>query len=129
MPAYGTITPAPVMLLDSQVSPFSAEVVTAGEASQQYAIIRGFTLAEAGQAGLPYIHVEILFSAAPGAFQIDVQQADTDNAGNYVTVASLTSVDANQVGYLDIQLAARYVRLHVTSITNTVNTTATIRQR
>lgn len=71
------------------------------------------------------------FAGAPGAFEIDVQQADTDTDASYVNVpvgAVINSVNANQSFVASFSpIAARFVRLLTkTQNANAVNCTATI---
>ena len=72
--------------------------------------------------------VEVEFAADPGAFQIDVQLADTDADKYYVTKASLTSgLNADFVGRIEVTSAvAKFVRLLMVSQANAVNVTAKI---
>lgn len=70
------------------------------------------------------------FSAAPGAFEVDVQVSPDDIDTHYQTIANgaVTTVDAvNQTFHMDATLAsARYARLLLRSRTNAVNLTAWI---
>lgn len=68
------------------------------------------------------ISVEVNFSADPGAFQIDVQEADTDTDSAYVTVggatpsSSLTAVNAGFYGRIELwPLQCKFVRLIMTT--------------
>jgi hypothetical protein len=71
--------------------------------------------------------VEILFSGAPGAFQIDFQTADTDADAYYVTKASVSAVNSGNVARLEVPtVVAKFARLNKTSIANSVNVTAKI---
>lgn len=78
MPPYNTQSPPPFLAIGAPLNTylvFIAELVAAGEFSQQL----GLPLAAvAGQKG---IRVEIDFSANPGAFEIDVMEADWDANG------------------------------------------------
>jgi hypothetical protein len=64
--------------------------------------------------------VEVQFTAAPGAFEIDVMGAETDAQGNYVKLGSITAVNSSNVGRFDnvTSYYPRYVALYVTSLTN-----------
>jgi hypothetical protein len=65
---------------------------------------------------------EIAFSGAPGTFEVDIQTADQDIDGNYVSINLVTSgLNSNNVGRVELPLFwARYVRAKVISLTNPV---------
>jgi hypothetical protein len=72
------------------------------------------------------------FSAAPGAFEIDVQVSDVDVDSQYQTClnGNITVVDAtNQTFHYDgSTVLATFVRLLMRSRTNAVNVTADVRR-
>lgn len=74
--------------------------------------------------------VEVQFSGAPGAFEVDVEAAEIDDPAHYVKVGSITTVNASNVGRLDITSSTpffgRFVRLYMASLTNAVDTTAIV---
>ena len=72
------------------------------------------------------LSVEVQFSASPGAFQIDVEVADTDADGFYIKSGSgLSALGAGNVGRLEItNLVAKFVRLKMATRTNAVAVTA-----
>jgi len=73
------------------------------------------------------VSVELSFSANPGAFQCDVQIADTDADANYITIGSITNVNAGFVGRLDLTtLWPKFLRLNMVSLANAVNVTAQV---
>jgi hypothetical protein len=117
MPAYNTAT-APVLTPSRPVKVWDAEAVTTGGKSQQISMHRF------DQPGC--LSVEVKFSGAPGAFTLDLQTADTDAEAYYVTKTSLTAVNSTNVGRLEVPtVVAKFARLVMTGIANTVNTTAT----
>jgi hypothetical protein len=76
MPVYNTQSPPPFLGRDYPLNTslvFSAEALVTGEFSQQLQVPTG--LAQKG------IRVELDFSADPGAYEIDVMEADTDQSG------------------------------------------------
>lgn len=78
---------------------------------------------------VPNISVVLLFSAAPGTFEIDVQEADEDIDTSYVSNANgaITAVNTNNAARLELQTRARFVRLIVkTVIQNAVTLIAKI---
>lgn len=124
MPAYATTTNPTALYPGDQVSVFSAESLTTGTASKQVAIAEIL----AGNAGK--LTVEIKFSADPGAFQIDLQRADTDTADAYITMpgTSITSVNSTFYARLDLSpFTGTFVRLIPTAQpANAVTCTAKI---
>lgn len=74
------------------------------------------------------LSVEIEFSANPGAFQVDVQAADTDDTFHYVTKASLSSgLNSSFIGRIEVTaIVAKFVRLKMVTLTNVVAVTAKI---
>jgi len=102
-----------------QGTAFNAESVkTTLPASLAFAMTRG--------GGQPFgVSWELIFSAAPGAFQIDVQHADTDSETSYVTVNSVTAVNANQAARVELPACwTKFSRLKVVSLANDVQLTA-----
>jgi hypothetical protein len=78
--------------------------------------------------GLPStFSVEVIFSAAPGAFDIEVQTADTPEDKYFVKKVSLIAVNALFVGRVEVSdVVAGYVRLKMTARANAVSVTAKI---
>ena len=81
------------------------------------------------------ISAELTFSAAPGAFEIDVQTADTDINGAYQTVSNVGAITtASQTGgtgnyYVraELHVKAKFARLYVkTQTANAVTITGKI---
>lgn len=75
------------------------------------------------------ISVEIDFAADPGAFQIDLQEADEDIEAAYFAIPSAGTVNAvdgtNFRARVDLSpFVARFIRLNVVSLTNDVALTA-----
>lgn len=78
--------------------------------------------------GIPScLSVEVQFAAAPGAFQIDLEVADTDADTFYVMKQSLTALATGFVARMEIpSLVARFARLRMVTRTNVVAVTAKI---
>lgn len=90
MPIYSSTTPCTSISPSDTLSLWSTESPNSGDASVR------FTLAAPYGDSVSAISVFIKFSADPGAFEIDVQDADIDAATNYLPVpvgAAITSVD------------------------------------
>jgi hypothetical protein len=115
MPAYPGNNLAKLLYENRQAFLFLAELVVAGEASHAYELRR-----ERG-ASYPWgCSFQLSFSADPGAFEINIQVADTDVDTNYVTVATIDTAP----GRFDMtNLWPKFVRAQVGSITNAVNVT------
>jgi hypothetical protein len=121
MPAYGTA--AIPLSPGDQGTAFSAESLVTGTASVT------FYLGEPKTNGPKTVSVEILFSGAPGTFQLDVQSADTDTATAYQNVASatVTAVDTNNRARVELYpFVGKYLRIMPTDDPSNV-VTATIK--
>jgi|SRR5579872_2290677 len=78
------------------------------------------------------ISVDLKFSGAPGAFEVDVMSASTDAVGNYSTVPGgvLNAVDATTftLHFESPTVNDNFVALYMRSRTNSVSVTATIKR-
>ena len=125
MPAYGAAGSVVTALYsgDSALA-FNAEQPATGVASIPFALYRSRNDVP------PSLSVEVFFAAAPGAFEFDVQEADTETANAYVTNASatLTAVNAGFYGRIELpQVFAKFVRiLCKTQNANAVNATVKV---
>lgn len=101
---------------------FNNETVAAGRASVAVQLER------ISHSSYPFAaSFQIKFSATPGVFEVDIQVADTDADGDYVTVAQLSSVTTGLTARYDMTtLWPKFVRVFVTTLTNSVNTTALV---
>lgn len=123
MPAYGTLTiPTALYPGDSSLS-FNAEAVTAPKAGERVALGKPYNT------GIVYVGVELHFSGAPGAFEVDLQEADTDTANAYQLVGSISAVDSNNYARGDFQVTGLFCRPYVKTLTNAVNVTVKLTQR
>jgi hypothetical protein len=70
---------------------------------------------------------EVMFSGAPGTFELDIQTADIDEDPHYCTINvfnSTAQLNANYVGRIELpQFWAKYVRAYLKTLTNPVTTT------
>jgi hypothetical protein len=129
MPAYLATPPPPYSVGPGEsVQVWNAEspviAPSATAASQQVALVR-----VPGENGTSFA-VDGYFSAAPGAFEIDVQAAVNDIDAQYQTVAggNITTVDAtNQTFHFAGNAEnAKFARLLMRTRTNSVKVTAQI---
>jgi hypothetical protein len=86
------------------------------------------------------VSVSVAFSAAPGAFEVDLLTADQDTSGpaqtsatnlaswqNYVQKATVTSVNASNVARMEVTgIKAKFCALQLVSRANSVSATAII---
>lgn len=78
-------------------------------------------------APLPMVCIELHFSAAPGAFELDIQEADTDADAWYITPSNsaytVTAVNSNNNARVDLApTGGRFMRVFMKTLTNVVNT-------
>lgn len=101
----------------------AAESIAAGGKSQ------AFNLPEGTNVGAQRnVSIEINFSGAPGAFEIDVQVADTDTDAAYIQDSGaafvINAVNANNWARTELLVNAKYIRLYMKNLTNAVNVIA-----
>lgn len=130
MPAYNTQNPPnslapgdlPLTLINSGDA---AAVIKLGAFAAQQFVVTGERPRTASR-----LRFRGVFSAAPGAFEVDIQEADADANNNYVSIAgaSATAVDANQQFYVDVIDAAvgPFFRPYIKSLANSVTLTLTV---
>ncbi len=121
MPAYQTTGNIPALYPGDTTTVINAEQPATGTQSQQVAIAPAPNPAK--------LSVEVFFSAAPGAFEIDLQTSDDDVASHYVSnVQTITVVNANNVARVEFpNIVALFALLKtVTQNANAVNCTAKI---
>jgi hypothetical protein len=73
--------------------------------------------------------IEVSFTGSPGAFEVDIQGAETDQDSNYVNLSNavISVVNGNYVGRYDLMnVYPKFVRLRINALTNDVNITAKI---
>lgn len=81
-----------------------------------------FQLSRIKSASYPFgVSYELRFSGAPGAFQLDIQDADTDVEENYVTIYTQSSVNSNNAARIELpNLWTKFVRGRLVTLTNAV---------
>ena len=74
--------------------------------------------------------VEVSFSGAPGAFEVDIMGADTDNPNYFNKIGSIIAVNSNNVGRFDCigttLVYPKYVALYMKTLGNSINVTGQI---
>jgi hypothetical protein len=128
MPVYSNTVPPTTLFPGQQGLFFDAE--TGLSALVPVASIP-FGLANSGPYGAnaPSCSIEVLFAAAPGAFEIDIQDADTDTNNYYQTLAAAGVINAVDSTYFTARvelspIKGRFTRLVVVTLTNNVALTA-----
>jgi hypothetical protein len=73
------------------------------------------------------VSYELIFSASPGTFEIDIQHSDTDTDLQYVTMNSVTNVNSNQAARVELPATwALFGRVKVVTLTNDVQLTVRV---
>jgi hypothetical protein len=127
MPNYAGTNQAVLLRENRQVFCWQNETIAASTATGSLSV--AFQLERVRSVSYPWgFSVEVAFSGAPGAFEVDVMGADTDNALYYNKIGSITAVNAGNVGRFDgIGTNAtypKYVALYMKTLGNVVAVTA-----
>jgi hypothetical protein len=125
MPGYQGINQAVLLRENSQKFFWQNEVVPAGELSV------AFQLERVRSVSYPWgFSVEVAFLGVPGAFEVDIVGADTDNPNYYIKIGSIVAVNAFGVGRFDCIGTAlvypKYVACLMKTFGGGVNVTAQI---
>lgn len=125
MPAYSGINQAQLLRENKQVFAWQNETVPA---SATGSLSQAWQLERVRSVSYPWgFSVEIAFSGNPGAFEVDVMVADTDNPTHYIQFTTITQVNSSFVGRADVQNCfAKYVALYLNTLGNSVNITGQI---
>ena len=118
MPAYTGPAQAGLIRDNQQKFLWNNETVAAGTASIAFQIER------VNRSFYPWgISLEIFFSGNPGAFEVDLQDADIDEDSHYVTVDAITvGLNSSYVTRIELpSFYAKYVRVKLVTLTNAVN--------
>jgi hypothetical protein len=120
MPGYAGTAQATLIRNNTQAFFWNNEAATTGVLSVAYELER------INRSYYPWGYaVEVQFSGAPGTFEVDIMEAETDKAANYIKVGSITAVNATNVGRFEtVSLYPKYVALLILTLPNTVNITA-----
>jgi hypothetical protein len=120
MPLYNTAPVMPVLDHGEPIVVWAGEVVAPGSLSQQVALQE--------PNGFPdFCAVEIQFAANPGAFEIDLMSATTDQAPFYCQRSTCAVDNVTFVGRIEVTgIVARFLALYLKTLTNPVAVTASI---
>jgi hypothetical protein len=126
MPAYNTIVPPYAIWPGDSQNVWNAESPAVGAASQQVA------LGERDSRGGTPFSADIIFSANPGTFEVDVQVANVDTDAAYYTLdqgttndGAIAQVNAGFAAHLDAPfVTAKFVRLKLVAQQNAASITA-----
>jgi hypothetical protein len=124
MPGYNTQNP-PYSVAPGD-GPLTPALINSGDVLYQAAPFAGQQFVVTGERPSTGTKLRFrgTFSGAPGAFEVDIQEADADSANNYVSVAgmSATQADGNNQFYIDDIDGAvgPFFRPYVKSLTNNV---------
>jgi hypothetical protein len=128
MPAYAGNGQAVLLFDNRQAYLWQNEVVPAGVYPGSLSV--AFQLERRGGSFYPWgASVEVYFSTNPGAFEIDIVGASTDQAQNYSQIGSITVassyVAGHYVGRWDMpsNVWVKYMAAYMKTLTNAVNTT------
>jgi hypothetical protein len=130
MPAYNAQSP-PFSVAPGD-GPLTPPLINSGDPVYANAPFAGQQFVLTGERPSPTTKLRFrgTFSGAPGAFEVDVQEADADSANNYVSIAgaSATAVDANNQFYIDVIDGAvgPFFRPYVKSLANNVTLTLVV---
>lgn len=143
MPTYGsqTISNSPLQSITSGAAQgavvWNAETkagLTSPPANAPYSLAVAISMPPNGT--MKRISVELAFSADPGTLAVEVQTADTDSDAYYssedfggASPGQVTAVNAKFTARIELGVDARFVRLKMTTLTNTVTVTGTIYQQ
>jgi len=126
MPGYAGVNQAALLRENRQVFAWFKETVPASAANGSLSV--AFQLERVRSVSYPWgFSVEVAFSGNPGAFEIGVMVADTDNPNNYIQWTNITQVNSTNVGRVDVLNSwAKYVALYCKTLTNAVLVTGQI---
>jgi len=122
MPGYAGTGQAKLLRENSQIFLWQNEAIAASVAGSLSLAVQ---LERVRSVSYPWgFSVEVAFSGAPGAFEIDIMGADTDNANYYNKIGSITAVNASNVGRFDgigpNLTYPKYVALYMKTLGNSV---------
>jgi hypothetical protein len=122
MPSYPGNALATLLRDNTQKFFWNNETVVTGTLSVAYELER------VNRSSYPWGYaVEVQFSGAPGTFELDIMEAETDNIGNYVKVGSIVAVNAFNVGRFETtSLFPKYVAAYLLTLAGAVNVTAKV---
>ena len=126
MPVYSELATVSKPTLDGAVvTVWSNQVVPARAAASPPEASASLQVGLRRNTGFPTcLSAEVKFASAPGAFEVEVQTADTDDDDYYVVKGSITAVNSAFAGRLELtNVVARFARLSMKTLTNAVAVT------
>jgi hypothetical protein len=125
MSVYAGTSQATLLRDNSQAYLWQNELITAsGTLAQSLSL--AFQLERVNRSFYPWgLSFEAWFSAAPGAFEIDIMGANLDIATHYVQIGTITAVNSSNVGRFDMptNIWPKYVAGYLKTLTNAVQVT------
>ena len=124
MPGYAGVGKATLLRENRQVFCWQNDTVPASSTNGSLSV--AYQLERVRSVSYPWgFSVEVAFSGNPGAFEVDVMVADTDNPAYFVQWTNITQVNSFNVGRVDVLNSwAKYVALYMKTLTNAVTVTA-----
>lgn len=127
MPGYSGVNQATLLRENRQVFCWQNEIIAAGLVAP-LGLSVAFQLERVRSVSYPWgFSVEVFFGAAPGAFEVDVMGADTDDPRYYIKIGSIIAVNAFNVGRFDgigsNLTYPKYVALYMKTLGNAVAVT------
>jgi hypothetical protein len=121
MPGYAGIGQAQLHRENRQIFLWQNDTVPAGGTPPQ-SLSLAVQLERVRSVSYPWgFSVEVAFSGNPGAFEVGVMVADTDNPNYFIQWTNITQVNAFNVGRVDILNSwAKYVALYMRTLGNAV---------
>jgi len=123
MPAYPGNNLAKPLINNRQHFLWNAETVPVNASAGSLSM--AFELQRVNQSFYPWgLSFEAWFSAAPGAFEIDIMGANNDigipSPGNYVQIGTITAVNGQNVGRWDMpsNVWPKYIAAYLKTLTN-----------
>jgi len=124
MPAYAGAGQAKLVRENSQTFLWQMENIPASASAGSLSL--AVQLERVRSVSYPWgFSVEIAFSGNPGIFEVDVTVADTDISNYYIQWTNITTVNAYNVGRVDVLNSwAKYVAVYMKTLTNAVTVSA-----
>jgi hypothetical protein len=126
MPGYAGVNQAKIIRENSQVFLWQNDAIPASAAVGSLSL--AVQLERVRSVHYPWgFSVEVAFSGDPGAFEVGVMVADTDNPNYFIEWTNITQVNTSFVGRVDVLNSwAKYVALYMKTLPNAVTVTGQI---
>jgi hypothetical protein len=123
MPNYGSPYSTTLLYENQQKFFWNQETVATGNLSIAFEIYR------VSRSHYPWgLSVEVTFSGAPGAFEVDIMGANSDLLANYVQLGNITTANATNVGRWDMptNMWPKFIAAYLKTLTNAVSITCAV---